>query len=44
MKFLIKLLWEIKSLDNKKYIHLSAPLMEIGKMIGAWLKTFKNLR
>lgn len=42
LKFFIKLLWEIKSLDNKKYAALSAPLAEIGKMIGGWLKIFKK--
>lgn len=42
LKFFIKLLWEIKSLDNKKYAAISAPLGEIGKMIGGWLKIFKK--
>ena len=30
------ILWETKSLDNKKYIALSLPLDEIGKMLGGW--------
>ena len=42
LKFFLKLLWEIKAIDNKKYNHLSIPFSEIGKMIGKWLKTFKN--
>ncbi len=29
-------LWETKSIDNKKYIALSTPLEEIGKMLGGW--------
>jgi hypothetical protein len=29
-------LWETKSLDNKKYIALSLPVDEIGKMLGGW--------
>jgi len=29
-------MWETKSLDNKKYIALSLPLDEIGKMLGGW--------
>jgi len=29
-------LWETKSLDDKKYIALSSPLDEIGKMLGGW--------
>lgn len=30
------ILWETKSLDNKKYINLSTPLAEVGKMLGGW--------
>ena len=37
-KFLLQIAWEIKSLDNKKYIRLSEKLDEIGKMLGGWLK------
>ncbi|OGZ52728.1 MAG: hypothetical protein A3B25_00845 [Candidatus Ryanbacteria bacterium RIFCSPLOWO2_01_FULL_48_26] len=37
-KFFLQVLWEIKSLDNKKYILISEPLEEIGKMLGGWLK------
>jgi hypothetical protein len=29
-------LWETKSIDNKKYIALSLQLDEIGKMLGGW--------
>lgn len=29
-------LWETKSLDDKKYIYLSTKLEEIGKMLGGW--------
>ena len=42
LKFFLKLLWEIKALDNKKYTTLSASLAEVGKMIGGWLKLFKT--
>ena len=35
-KVLLMILWETKSLDNKKYIALSLPLEEIGKMLGGW--------
>lgn len=42
LKFFIKLLWEIKAIDNKKYLHISKPLAEIGKIIGGWLKLIKN--
>jgi hypothetical protein len=30
------ILWETKSLDNKKYIALSEKIGEIGKMLGGW--------
>lgn len=36
LKILLMVLWETKSLDNKKYAALSAPLEEIGKMLGGW--------
>ena len=35
-KVLLEVLWETKSLDDKKYIVLSEPLEEIGKMLGGW--------
>jgi hypothetical protein len=37
LKILLMVLWESKGLDNKKYIHLSEHLHEIGKMLGGWL-------
>jgi hypothetical protein len=36
LKILLMILWETKSLDNKKYINLSIKLDEIGKMLGGW--------
>lgn len=36
IKIFLMILWETKSLDSKKYISLSAPLDEIGKMLGGW--------
>ena len=36
IKVLLMILWETKSLDNKKYIHISEPIDEIGKMLGGW--------
>ena len=36
VKILLMILWETKSLDNSKYITLSGPLDEIGKMLGGW--------
>ena len=36
LKILLMVLWETKSLDNKKYISLSLHIDEIGKMLGGW--------
>jgi hypothetical protein len=36
LKILLMILWETGSLDNKKYLVLSIPLEEIGKMFGGW--------
>lgn len=38
LKFLIQVAWEIKVLDDKKYIALSLHLTEIGRMLGGWRK------
>ncbi len=43
LKFFLQLSWEIKSLDNKKYIALSEKIEEIGKMIGGWIGKTKKL-
>jgi len=40
LKFFLRVAWEIKSLDNKKYIIISEHLEEIGKMLGGWQKQF----
>ena len=36
LKILLLILWETKSLDNKKYIAVSAKVDEMGKMLGGW--------
>lgn len=36
LKILLMVLWETKSLDNKKYGAISMALDEIGKMLGGW--------
>ncbi len=36
LKFLLRVSWEIKALDNQKYAVLSERLFEIGKMLGGW--------
>jgi hypothetical protein len=41
LKFFLQVTWEIKSLNDKKYILLSEKLDEIGKMLGGWIKSIK---
>ncbi len=36
LRILLLVLWETKSLDDKKYIALSIKLDEAGKMLGGW--------
>ena len=36
LKILLMILWETKSLDNKKYSAVSVKIDEIGKMLGGW--------
>jgi len=43
IKFFIHLIWDMKILDNKKYIIISKNLNEIGRMIGGWIKKMKSL-
>ncbi|MEY2701537.1 MAG: hypothetical protein RLY43_157 [Bacteroidota bacterium] len=36
LKILLMIVWETKSLDDKKYISLSIKIEELGKMLGGW--------
>ena len=36
LRIFLLILWETKSIDNKKYIALSMELDKIGKMLGGW--------
>lgn len=38
MKFFLQVSWEIKALDNKKFINIAEKFVEIGKMLGGWNK------
>ena len=38
VKAFLKITWELKLLDNKKFAQLSEALVEIGKMLGGWQK------
>jgi hypothetical protein len=36
VKVFLLILWETKSLDNKKYLALAEKINEIGRMLGGW--------
>jgi len=36
LKIFLMMLWETKSLENKKYVELSVKIDEAGKMLGGW--------
>jgi len=42
LKFFLQIAWTIKAIDNNKYVRLSDPLNEIGKMLGGWRKLFQK--
>ena len=42
VKFFVNIAWELKALDSKKYLGLSEPLTEIGRMLGGWRKQLEN--
>ena len=42
LKFFLQIAWELKAIDNNKYIILSRQLDEIGKMIGGWIRGIQN--
>lgn len=41
LKFFLQVAWEIKSLDNKKYVAISEKIGDVGKMLGGWIKSLK---
>jgi hypothetical protein len=38
LKYFVQVAWELKCLDHKQYAVLTPPLVEVGKMIGGWMK------
>lgn len=38
LKFFLMISWEVRLLDNQKYITLSEHVQELGKMVGGWKK------
>ncbi len=41
LKRLIRIVYELKIIENKKYIILEADLQEISKMVNGWIKYLK---
>ena len=41
LKFFLQVAWEVKDVDNKKYINLSELLSEVGRMVGGWRNNLK---
>lgn len=39
LKVFIRLLFELKVIDQKKYIQLQSMIQEIGKMFGGWIRS-----
>lgn len=44
LNLLLQLAWDVRALDNQKYIRLAEQLNEVGRMLGGWKKglTTKN--
>ncbi|OGY62463.1 MAG: hypothetical protein A2745_03265 [Candidatus Harrisonbacteria bacterium RIFCSPHIGHO2_01_FULL_44_13] len=42
LKFFLQFIWELKVLDNKKYILLSKDVIVVGKMLGNWIKSVEK--
>ena len=42
LKFFLRVLWEIKALDNKKYLTISTEMEEVGRMLGGWKRGLES--
>ncbi len=42
LKLLLQLAWDIKAIDEKKYVHISELLNEAGRMMGGWRRQTVN--
>jgi four helix bundle protein len=43
LKILIRIAYETKTIDQKKYLLMEQELQEIGKMLGGWIRSIKNI-
>jgi hypothetical protein len=44
LRIFFRLSLEIKAIDNKKYISLQTNTDEVGRMLGGWIKSTKEVR
>ena len=42
LKFFLRVAWELRALDNRKYALLSEKTDELGRMIGGWKKGLES--
>ncbi len=42
LRVFLRLMKDIKTLDNKKYLILESSIDEIGRMLGGWIKSVKE--
>lgn len=42
LRILVRLAYDIKSIDNKKYTALQQDIDEIGRMLGGWIRSTKS--
>ncbi|NQV89434.1 MAG: four helix bundle protein [Parcubacteria group bacterium] len=42
LKFFLQVAWEVKDMDNKKYLVLSESISDIGRMLGGWANNLKT--
>ncbi len=42
LRVFIRLMCDVKAIDNKKYVSLETKIDEIGRMLGGWIKSTKE--
>ncbi len=42
LKFFLQVAWELKALNDNKYLSISTEVQELGRMIGAWKKGLES--
>ena len=42
LRLSVRLMKDIKALDNKKYLNLQSDIEEVGRMLGGWIRSLKE--